>query len=312
MSHPFEVGKIYRNRVGEYVVLAIAGDRMTIRYEPGGTLTTNVHIQARIWENIQLERQVAQAEERQRQAQEARAVSRKRSAQARRAARKPAFDGLQKGDFGPKPRGIAWSDRQELGKALAKELNRSPGSGFISQIVPRRPKLHIARSEDYDRKALERNAAFFVIVEEEGVSYGFRVGKPAGKGKTKGPWSSFLAALEEDVEARQRMQSAMEAHGLSLDVYATQTGYGRVGRITVQGRGFLWEHETAEQAMSQKMSWEQLVEYLQGVAPGKRCNLYLQKQISPDTALKAGAGIVGEIAAVFGKLVPLYDASVGR
>ena len=35
MSHPFEVGKTYRNRNGEYVVQAVEGERMTIRYEDG-------------------------------------------------------------------------------------------------------------------------------------------------------------------------------------------------------------------------------------------------------------------------------------
>ena len=49
MSHPFEVGRTYRNRNGEYVVEAIDGNKMRIKYANGGTLTTDVAIQARIW-----------------------------------------------------------------------------------------------------------------------------------------------------------------------------------------------------------------------------------------------------------------------
>ncbi|NIV35778.1 MAG: hypothetical protein GWN58_41905, partial [Anaerolineae bacterium] len=64
MSHPFEVGKPYRNRIGQYTVQEIEGDRMVIRYEDGKTLITSARIQARIWENIQFEHQMAMAEER--------------------------------------------------------------------------------------------------------------------------------------------------------------------------------------------------------------------------------------------------------
>ena len=105
MSHPFEVGKPYRNRVGEYVVQEIAGDQMVIRYVDGRTLTTSVTIQARIWENIQFEKQLARAEERRQQAQEARQAARRRT--ARRKAR-PTFGGFEEADFETKTRGIAW------------------------------------------------------------------------------------------------------------------------------------------------------------------------------------------------------------
>jgi hypothetical protein len=311
MAHPFEVGKTYRNRAGEYVVLAIDGARMTIRYASGGTLVTDVDIQARIWENIQFEQQMVQTEERQRQAREARTAARRRTARARKAKAKPTFDGFEKSDFEPKKRGLAWSSRNELGKVLAHELGQRAEGSFAFWIVPRRPKVHIAREEVYDRNALERNASFFVIVEETGMTYGFRVGKPDGKVESGWPWSSVIAVLEESATVRRNLRAAMKAHELSLDVYAMQTSFGRVGRITLQDRGFLWEHETAEQEVSRKMNWAQLVEYLQTVAPAKRCTLYLRKHVSPGTALKAGAGIAAEIADVFESLVPLYDASVG-
>jgi uncharacterized protein YktB (UPF0637 family) len=84
-----------------------------------------------------------------------------------------------------------------------------------------------------------------------------------------------------------------------------------VGRITTQGDGFLWEHEDAEQAVSQSMSGEELVENLQKVAAKQRCDLYARKQMPPKDALKAGAGAANEIMEVFEALVPLYDTSVG-
>ena len=81
MSHPFEVGKEYRNRNGQYVVQAIEGDWMKIKYVNGGTIESRISLQARIWENIQFEEQMAREEERQRLAKEAQLEARRRSAQ---------------------------------------------------------------------------------------------------------------------------------------------------------------------------------------------------------------------------------------
>jgi hypothetical protein len=93
MSHPFEVGKDYRNRSGQYVVQAIEGDWMKIRYTSGSTLETRISIQARIWENIQFEEQMARDEERVRLAREARLEARKRTSRARRPVARTKFDG---------------------------------------------------------------------------------------------------------------------------------------------------------------------------------------------------------------------------
>ena len=118
MAHLFEVGKNYRNRAGEYTVLALDGEKMTIRYVSGSTLVTSAVTQGRIWENIQFEEQSAREEERQRLAQEARLAARKRVARpAAPAKARGRFAGFQEADFQPKARGIAWSSRVALGGA---------------------------------------------------------------------------------------------------------------------------------------------------------------------------------------------------
>lgn len=58
MDHPFEVGRTYRNRDGEYEVLALKGPNMVIRYMDGRRLETTVKLQARIWKHIQAEEQI--------------------------------------------------------------------------------------------------------------------------------------------------------------------------------------------------------------------------------------------------------------
>jgi hypothetical protein len=311
MSHSFEVGKTYRNRVGEYVVQALDGDKMTIRYVGGATLVTNVHIQTRIWENIQFEEQMARQEERQRQAREARMASRRRTARAKKAVAIPTFGGFQKSDFDPKRRGIAWSSRKELGRVLVHELSQRTKEAFDFWIVPRQSEVHVARKEHYDRDARDRNAALYVAVSDKGAAYGLRVGKPGGKAKARWPWSAFVTALNESNQVRRSLRAAMKTHELSLDFYAMEESYGQVGQITVQTRGFLWQHETAEQETTRRMDWAKLTEYLHTAAADKRCDLYLRCHVSSENALKAGADIVGEIALVFEALMPVYEASVG-
>ncbi len=49
----FEVGGQYANRIGDYEVLEINGNKMLVRYEDGSEANLNMGIQERIWENIQ-------------------------------------------------------------------------------------------------------------------------------------------------------------------------------------------------------------------------------------------------------------------
>ncbi len=60
----FELNGVYRNRMGEYTVLAINGQRMTVRYSDGSEAELNVNIQARIWENIVAEQEARAASSR--------------------------------------------------------------------------------------------------------------------------------------------------------------------------------------------------------------------------------------------------------
>lgn len=317
MAHPFEVGKMYRNRIGEYTVTAIDGDKMTIRYASGSTLVTSAAIQSRIWENIQFEEQAAREEEKQRLAQEARLAARKRAARPAAApaesAAKPRgrFAGFQESDFKPKARGIAWSSRVSLGKIMANELNRRTGETFGKWLVPLQPELHIARPEQYDPEVGNRNAAFFVAISEKGVTFGFCVGKPDGRAEPVWAWPTLIAALATDKQLRKAVESVMKSRGLSLDVYAMEVSYGQVARITLSGTGFLWERETDQQAVSREMDWDELVGYLQEVGAETRVDLYLRNSLSAEEAVSAGATIWRDMVAAFVALMPLYEASIG-
>ncbi len=57
----FEINGEYANRKGKYVVLDINPPKMTVRYEDGSVAEVNIAIQARIWENILVEREAEAA-----------------------------------------------------------------------------------------------------------------------------------------------------------------------------------------------------------------------------------------------------------
>lgn len=321
MAHPFEPGKMYRNRAGEYTVVGIDGDRMTIRYvsgsSSGSSIVTSVATQARIWENIQFEEQSAREEERLRLAQEARLAARKRAAKpAQPPAETPAapkargrFTGFQESDFQPKARGIAWPGRVALGGLLANELSRRTGQTFNKWLVPLQPEVHVARAQYYDAEAGSRNSAFFAAVSEKGAAYGFRVGKPDGRIEPGWPWSATLGTLAADEDLRAAVESVMRDRNMSLDVYAMDVVYGPVSHVTLAGDAFLWERETAAEAMSREMNWNDLLDYLNTLAPEARVDIYLRCVLSNEDAVTAGPGIARDMVSVFTTLLPLYDAS---
>jgi hypothetical protein len=309
MSHPFEEGKIYRNRIGQYVVEWIQGDKMKIRYTNGGTLVTAINIQARIWENIQFEQQMAHVEERRRQAQEARSAARKRRSRTHQSHTPPKFDGFEAGDFDVEGRGISWHGRRDLGRVLAYELTQRARGTYDHWIVPYQSEVHVAHKDQYDTDNRELNAAFFVSAGEDGASYGLHVGKPGVEEQANWPWSRLIDALDKDEALRDSLRSAMGERELKLVAYATDISHEQVGRLTVQEDTFVWQHEERDQEVVREMTGKQVATYLKELAPGKRSDLYLGKSVAPKEATKAGSKIVDEIVAVCESLLPLYEAA---
>lgn len=56
----FEVGATYQNMKGDYEVLSIKGENMTIRWTDGSEITTTVDQQLRILERLDHEKRMAE------------------------------------------------------------------------------------------------------------------------------------------------------------------------------------------------------------------------------------------------------------
>ncbi len=59
----FEVNGNYANRKGNYTVLSLDGDKMSVRYDDGSEAKLKIALQERIWVNIAVERQAQAAKE---------------------------------------------------------------------------------------------------------------------------------------------------------------------------------------------------------------------------------------------------------
>ncbi len=59
----FEVNEKYANRKGNYTVISLDGDKMTVRYDDGSEAQLKIALQERIWVNIAVERQAQAAKE---------------------------------------------------------------------------------------------------------------------------------------------------------------------------------------------------------------------------------------------------------
>jgi hypothetical protein len=56
------------------------------------------------------------------------------------------------------------------------------------------------------------------------------------------------------------------------------------------------------------MTWPKLAEYLQEVAPERRCDVRLTKRLPPDKAIKEKGKIAERIADLFQALLVVYEA----
>jgi uncharacterized protein YktB (UPF0637 family) len=72
----------------------------------------------------------------------------------------------------------------------------------------------------------------------------------------------------------------------------------------------LLQRETEDEEVTRRMNWEELVTFLEEVAPEQRAGLFIRKRLPPQEALAPGAAIADQIAEAFEALLPLYQASL--
>lgn len=303
MDHPFEVGKMYRNRNGEYVVVAIKEPLMLIRYDDGTSLRTRIRVQKRIWENIQMEAADERERER-RQAGRRAGGAGPRGSRATPRGQKAAA--LVDSDFGTSVAGTSWRARSHLGGLLAQELSLATPYEFQSYAVPRQPWVRIVNPDRYSAEKKYQVAKFVFGLDAEEATFGFYIERNDGPMDEGWHWTSMIAALQADGALRGELQAAMTAHRLEWRMRAHGM-QAPVAVITAAGEALEWAQPGDESP--EPLFWPAFVEWLGALDPDKWWNLWLVTSLPKAEALAAGLGVATAAVSVFRSLLPLYEAS---
>jgi hypothetical protein len=300
MEHPFEVGKLYRNRKGEYEVVSLDGPRMVIRYADGSVLQTRVDLQARIWRNIQTEARV------ERETQRAQAQKRLKRRGARRGL---DFQGLGDHDFQKGVAGTSWRARTSFGGRLAERMTSSTAHFFQSWAIYRKAEVHIAQPVHYNSREKAKVAKFVFDLYEKGSWYGFLIEKNNGPMDSTWHWPNMIEALSSGARLQEEIEQAMRAHDLRWQLYVWGDG-SLVEQIRAAEEGLM--REVPAQQEREESTWTDFVDDLRSLDAEVWHSLLLLVNMSKEKALAAGPGLVDPVAEVLKSLLPLYEASTGQ
>ncbi|MCB0045310.1 MAG: hypothetical protein KDD92_07770 [Caldilineaceae bacterium] len=307
MKHPFEVGESYRNRDGEYEVIDITDDMMTLEYPSGRTIESSIALQQRIWQNLQIEKEIKK---------EKKSVAKKQRAPSL-PSRKAAFSGFEAADFG-QVKGSHWRSRTALGGVLGNHLRDQTHTPFHSWAVPRRIEMHVARPDQYDYRSSQPCVKLFVYAYDE-LAFGFYIEAPEAETPREEVekyrhWKRFQDKITGDEAMQNMVLQAMEEHDLQLTDYyqsdAEGTNFGGAlgGAFQFRESDLRWRSRSSRQ-------WESVEPAAMfariGALPGDEwVNLHLFAAVPQPEAIEQEAGIINPILDTLTALIPVYQMTV--
>ena len=300
--HPFELGKKYRNEIGEYTVIELDWPNMVIQFADGNRISSPVTLQQRIWERLQEERQIRKR----RAADKSSASKSTRNKSRSRYGRN--FHGLVDSDFGPSLAGTSWRRKEELGGLLAVYTSERTDDLYDSSPVARRSEVHIVKPQYYRAKEKRRAAKFLFALSPADAFFGFYIEKSDKPMDETWDWLRFADALETDTQLQAGVTVAMERLGLNW-FYLMDDDEGVGKWCAVAEDGPIQLHGEGE---NNSVNWRAFVADLKALPADVWCNLYLGKSVEKAQAIDKGVGIANEAATVFAALAPLYIASINQ
>ena len=298
MSDLFQVGQEYCNRLGEFTVLEVSGDELSIRYQDGTEMTVDRELQSRIVHNMQFEKTVA-AQLRQTRTRTQGRHSLVPSSWGR------DWHGLLETDFQDSSSGTHWRNRGELGGAVASELSEKISQRFESYACYRQSECHYYDPERYDSDLRERQAKFVVDLCDDSAKIGFYIEHDDTELDESWDWGRLRAALQTNAELSHRVEQAMRRHNLSWSVYDEDGAEPVASVVLGQEVGQLLLVQGDE---SNAMTWDELPAQLDDLDDDWR-KLYLSKDVPREDALAMSTNFSAHATAIMADLMPLYQAS---
>jgi hypothetical protein len=280
----FNVDEQYENEKGVFRVISIQGDEMIIRWENGEEIRTEIDLQLRI------------AERRQREKQERESAGNPSPKSTPR--EKTVFSGFAPTDFKKSGSGTTWRSRSQLGAAVAQKIDTTRFK-FNSWAFGNKPEMHVQDIEHHGHAETDYQARFFIRVDYRALYYGFRVARPDNKGGTSTDWNAFSGWLNQQ-------ENEQMLHAIAVEDNLT------VCNLTSPSSGTLLASDDGWRAdeSGRQPCKEALTGYINDTPETRPFDLQLAGTIDKDDAVACGRDIVGNIAQLFTRLLPLYQAAV--
>jgi hypothetical protein len=282
----FKVGQEHENMKGTFKVLAVKKDTISICWENGEQATTAAALQSRIIERMHRER------------------SRIRDEKAKKAKKQtlPAgkFEGLKKNDFSKELADANWRHYDGLGGAVAVRLNpeRLDIAPWPRYGLPEIEWADFSHRLDDDFRL---QAKFFARLDESRLYFGFCVPRSDQEEDTKRDWNAFITWLR-NAENDSWLNKLASKHNLSVCDVKEQGAFA--GAITPAGEKWCLSNEGHEKEI------ESLADFLDSLTDSLWVDLQIAKVFEKNKVVPRGAKIADDIARLFERLMPLYEASV--
>jgi len=206
-SFQFQVDEQYKNEKGIFTVLAIKGGEMEIQWEDGEKIVTAVDLQRSIQIRREMEKIHAEAE----------AAHKKRTAAKAAGVKNRRFDGFVPDDFKESAARTRWRGRDQLGGAVSQKLPREVYN-FLSWAVAQRSEIHWQDANHRKRGDGGEQAVFFVKVDTQTLTYGFKVMRASAEDDTARDWQKVARWLKQPENA-QLLHTIAAENDLSVSFF---------------------------------------------------------------------------------------------
>ena len=285
----FNVDEQYENEKGVFKVLSIHKDQMVIQWEDGEETRTDIALQRRIVERRQWE-------ERKRLAERESAEGARRKSTSKTS--KAAFSGLAATDFKTSISRTTWRSRYQLGGAVIQKISPNQFQ-FNSWAVGSQPEMHVQDIKHHQASHPAHQTTFFVRIDQQALSYGLRVVRPAND---DGALTGCLA-LREWLASEENEQAVLAIAGEHALSACNRARPSVCIKTSSGGGGWCAEGESPS-------STEMPLAAFFDMTPSEALlEFELFATLPKKDAVAAGADIASRIAQLFTALLPLYKTA---
>ena len=286
----FSVDEQYENEKGVFRVISIHGDEMIIRWESGEEIRTEIDLQRRIAERRRREKQERES-----------AVNPSPKSTPRK---KPVFSGFAPTDFKKSGSGTIWRSRNQLGAAVAQKIDTTRFK-FNSWAFGNKPEMYVQDIKRHGHAEIDHQARFFVRVDRQALHYGFRVARPDNKGVTSADWNAFTGWLAE-----QENEEMLHAIAIKDNLTVCNLTNPSSGVLLASDDGWRADESGSADESGRQPFKQALTVYINDMPETRPFDFQLARTIDKDDAVACGRDIIMDIAQLFTRLLPLYQAAV--